>query len=49
MKTLKNKLMAIALAVTGYASMLITSDATAFIFLALVAVGLFVEKEDVIR
>lgn len=46
MKTLKNKLYAVALLIYGYLPVLIDKDATALVFLALIAVPLFFAKEN---
>lgn len=46
MKTLKNKLYAVVLLICGYLSALIVKDATALVFLALIAVPLFFAKEN---
>lgn len=46
MKTLKNKLCAVVLLICGYLSVLIDKDATALVFLALIAVPLFFAKEN---
>lgn len=46
MKTWKNKLSAIAMLGCGYAGVLIGNDATALVFLAMLAVSLFFAKEN---
>ena len=46
MKTLKNKLYAVVLLICGYLTLLMEKDATALVFLALVAVPLFFAKEN---
>jgi hypothetical protein len=46
MKTLKNKLYAVVLLICGYLPALIVKDATALVFLALIAVPLFFAKEN---
>lgn len=46
MKTLKNKLYAIALLLCGYIPVLIDGDGTAFVFLGMIAIPLFFAKEN---
>lgn len=46
MKTLKNKLWATILLVLGYITLLISNDATAMIFLMIIAVPLLFAKEN---
>lgn len=46
MKTLKNKLYAVVLLICGYLPVLIDKDATALVFLTLIAVPLFFAKEN---
>lgn len=48
MKTLKNKLCAVVLLICGYLQVLIDKDATALVFLALIAVPMFFAKENLI-
>lgn len=46
---LKNKLMSIMLLLIGVMSVAFTLDATALIFLMLIAIPTFFEKKDMIR
>lgn len=45
-RTFKNKLLALFMLICGVAVWAIGSDATALVFLAMIAVPLFVTKED---
>lgn len=47
-KTWKNKLVAIALVLLGYISTLVDGDGTAFIFLLIVALPVFIVDADFI-
>lgn len=46
MKTLKNKLYAVALLICGYLPVLIDKDAAALVFFAFIAIPLFFAKEN---
>lgn len=46
MKTWKNKLYALVLLACGYLGVLIENDATALVFLAMLAIPLFFAKEN---
>lgn len=46
MKTWKNKLYALVLLASGYLGVLIENDATALVFLAMLAIPLFFAKEN---